>query len=517
MKTDGDKVVDFIEAYCIVPEGDLRGQKVKLLDFQQRFIREIYDNPARTSRAYLSIARKNAKTATIAMILLAHLVGPKSYQNSRIISGAQTREQAAEVFNYASKMVMMSPSLSRIVRIIPSSKKLIGLPMNVEYKAISADAKGAHGGSPILAILDEVGQIKGPTDAFVEAIETSQGAYDNKALLIAISTQSETDNDLFSRWLDDAEVSKDPQIVSHVYAAPDDCDVMDREAWKAANPALGVFRSLADVETMARKAERMPSDENTFRWLFLNQRVNSDAPFISKAVWQSCGKPVVDSFDGLPVYGGLDLSETRDLTALVLIAQVDRVWHVKPTFWLPGEGLAEKAEHDRVPYDVWHRQGFLQATPGRTVDYEFVAAHLWTIFQTLDVRKIAFDAWNWKHLKPWLSKAGFSEDQLEGDYAVFEQMRQGFQTISPALKDLAAALLNERIAHGNDPVLSMCAFNATTVVDHNENIKLSKKNSHGRIDGMQALAMAKSVAGTFEAASVEESYYERLARLEAAE
>ena len=106
--TEGEKVISFIERYCRVPEGNLLNKPVELLDFQKKFILAIYDNPQHTSRAYLSIARKNAKTATIAMILLAHLVGPQAYRNSRIISGAQTRRQAAEVFNYAYKMVIIA-------------------------------------------------------------------------------------------------------------------------------------------------------------------------------------------------------------------------------------------------------------------------------------------------------------------------------------------------------------------------------------------------------------------------
>lgn len=502
--TRGEKVIAFIQKFCRVPEGDLLGKPVRLLPFQKQFILDVYDNPAGTSRAYLSMARKNGKTGLIACLLLAHIVGPEAYQNSRISSGARTRKQAAEVFNYAWKMVMLSPELSKIVKPTPSEKKLVGLPMNVEYQAISADAKGAHGGSPIVAILDEVGQIKGPTDAFVEAIETSQGAYDGKALLIAISTQAPTDNDLFSRWLDDAAVSKDPRIVSHVHAAPADCDLSDREAWKAANPAMGVFRSLTDVEDTARKAERMPTEENSFRWLYLNQRVDATAPFVSKSVWQACATPV-KSFDGLPVYGGLDLSEVSDLTALVLVAPVEGVWHVRPTFWLPGDNLMEKARADRVPYDVWSKTGeprFLSTAPGKTVDYEYVAEHLRGLFDRMDIRKIAFDRWNWRHLKPWLLKAGFYEYQLEGDQAVFEQFGQGFQSMSPALRDLESALLNQKIAHGGHPVLTMCMANATVQPDPAGNRKLSKVKSYGRIDGAVALAMAMSVAGTYEAETV---------------
>ena len=393
------------------------------------------------------------------------------------------------------KMIRLEPELSKITKIVPSSKQIIGLPMAVEYKAISAEAGTAHGLSPVLAILDEVGQIKGGSDPFVEAIETAQGAHEDP-LLIAISTQASQDADLFSIWLDDAEKSRDPRIVSHVYAAPKDCDLMDRAAWKAANPAIGEFRAVADIEGFAAQAVRLPTKEQSFRWLFLNQRVDASAPFVSRTVWADCATPVVPDFNGLPVYAGLDLSEVSDLTAFVPVAPVDGVWHVRPTFWLPGMGLAEKARADRVPYDIWARDGWLQTTPGKTVDYEFVAAFLWDFCQINDVRKIAFDRWNWRHLKPWLLKAGFTEEQLEGDIAIFEQMGQGFQSMSPALRDLESALLNKKIAHGGHVVLESCARNATVQADPAGNRKLSKIKSHGRIDGMVALAMAMSVAGT---------------------
>ena len=488
--TRGEKVCKFIERYCRVPEGVLLGQPVRLLDFQRRFILDVYDNPHGTSRAYLSVARKNSKTATIAMMLLAHVVGPEAYRNSRIVSGARTRKQAAEVYNYAAKMVMMSPELRGIVKLTPSQKMLLGLPMNVEYQASSADAKGAHGGSPIVVILDEVGQVRGPYDAFFEALETAQGAYEGKSLLIAISTQAPTANDLFSRWLDDAAHSSDPHIVSHVYSAPDDCDLLDREAWKAANPALGVFRSLPDVEEAAERASRMPTSESTFRWLYLNQRVDADTPFVSKTVWASCGTEPLP-LGGVPVWGGLDLSAVADLTALVLIGEVDGAWQVHPTFWLPGESLADRSRADRVPYDLWHKQGLLQAAPGSSVEYEYIAEYLRGVFDRHEVRKIAFDRWGWPHLRPWLLKAGFDEYMLSEH---FVEWGQGMQSMSPALRALESDLLNASLAHGNQAVLSMCAGNAVVKTDPAGNRKLDKMRSAGRIDGMVALAMARGAA-----------------------
>ena len=497
--TRGERVIAFIHKFCLIPEGSGVGKPVKLLPFQKKFILDVYDNPNGTARAYLSIARKNGKTGLIACILLAHIVGPEAYENSSIMSGARSRKQAAQVFNYAAKMLYMQPAFKGLFHVVNSQKTIRGLKKNVEYYASSAEAKTAHGGSPILAILDEVGQVKGPTDSFVESVETSQGAYEGLSLLIAISTQAATDNDMFSRWLDDAETSKDPRIVSHVYAAPDDCELTDEAAWLAANPALGAFRSRTDIVDMAARAEREPTVEPSFRWLFLNQRIDASAPFVAPSVWRACDSPVLDSFDGLPVYGGLDLSAVSDLTALVLIAPVDaagkRVWHVKPTFWLPGESIRDRAKADRVPYDVWEAGGHINKTPGKTVEYEFVAAHLRNLFDTMDIRKIAFDRWNFQYLKPWLQKAGFTDEQLEGDDAVFAQFGQGFASISPALRDLESILLNEKLAHGGQPVLTMCMTNAVVTMDAAGNRKLEKNKARGRIDGAVALTMACGVAG----------------------
>jgi len=483
------RIIEFLERYVLVPDGAQVGQPLVLAEFQKQFIRDVYDNPAGTRRALLSVSRKNGKSGLIAGLLLAHLVGPEAKQNSQIVSGAMSRDQAALVFNLASKMVQLSPKLSSIVRIIPSGKRLLGLPLNTEYKALAADGKTAHGLSPVLAILDEIGQVRGPQSDFIDAITTSQGAHE-APLLIAISTQASGDADLFSQWLDDAQRSADPKIVCHLYAAPEGCDLMDESAWRAANPALGLFRSLDDLREQMTQAQRMPSMENSARNLLLNQRVSTVSPFISPDVWKSnCGNP--RSFDG-PVFAGLDLSARNDLTALVIVGQVDGVWHVQPHFWAPEIGLADRARRDRAPYDVWHRQGVLRTTPGATVDLEHVAADMLEIFADLDVQAIAFDRWRIDQLRRELDRLGAELPLVE--------FGQGFQSFSPALDVLEAELLNGRIAHGGNPLLTWCAANAVTAKDPAGNRKLDKQKATGRIDGLVALAMAMGVASKAEEA-----------------
>lgn len=499
-QTRAERNIAWIEAHCRIPEGRDVGKPVRLREWQKEELRRIYDNPHGTRRAILSFGRKNGKTALSAFILLLHLCGPEARPNSQLYSAAQSREQAAILFALAAKIVRMSPDLSAYVVVRDTAKQLACQELGSLYRALSAEASTAYGLSPVLIVHDELGQVKGPRSELYEALETATGAQESP-LSIVISTQAPTDADLLSVLIDDALKGEDPRVVVSLHTAPLEVDPFSEEAIRAANPAFGDFQNPVETMAMAEDARRMPSREAEYRNLILNQRVDMNAPFISRTAWTDCAGPVAPDFKGLPVYAGLDLSEVSDLTAFVAVAPFADVWHVKPTFWLPGRGLADKARADRVPYDVWHKQGWLQTSPGPTVDYEFVAAFLWDFCQANDVRKIAFDRWNWRHLKPWLVKAGFTEDQLADEGALFEPMGQGFQSMSPALRDLESAILNKRIAHGGHPVLTMCAANATVQADPAGNRKLSKMKSHGRIDGMVALAMAMSVAGTWEGAA----------------
>lgn len=484
-ETRGERVIAFMESFLKVPEGEHVGKPIKLDPFQKRFITDIYDNRHGTRRAYLSIARKNGKSALIAGILLAHIAGPEAQQNTQIVSGAMSRDQASLVFALACKMIQLSPELQPWVRIVPSSKRLIGLALNVEYRALAADGRTAHGLSPSLAILDEVGQVRGPQSDFVDAIITSQGAH-AAPLLIAISTQAPNDNDLFSIWLDDAKVSNDKRIVCHLYEADKDADLMDKKAWGKANPAMGNFRSRKDVEEQAERAVRMPSFEPTFRNLVLNQRVEMSAPFVSKSVWMNNGGEVNDGiFYNNPVYVGLDLSAKNDLTAMVLMSFDTKKWHIKSFFWTPEKGLADRSKRDRAPYDVWEKQGFIRAITGASIDYETVAKEIADILDGMDVQSVAFDRWRFDLLKKELDELG-----VELPLRAFGQ---GFKDMAPAIDTLETLLLNEQIAHGAHPVLTMCLANAKIERDAAGNRKMSKLKATGRIDGAVALCMAAGV------------------------
>jgi phage terminase large subunit-like protein len=485
--TDAARVISFIERELRVPDGKDVGKPVRLRPWQKKEIRRIYDDDTR--RAIISVGRKNGKTALAAMLLLAHLVGPMARPNTELYSTALSRDQAAVLFLLAAKMVRLASRLRSRVLIRETIKQLYCPSLGTSYVALSADASTAMGKSPVFLVHDELGQVQGPRHRLYDAMETATSAHE-RPLSVIISTQAPSDNDLLSILIDDALTGADPRTKVGLYTAPDDEDPFSVQTIKKANPAFGDFQNRKEILDMAQAAKRMPAREAEYRNLILTQRIEIANPFVSKSVWKDNGGTPGPLHD---IYGGLDLSEVNDLTALVLVSPHKGKFDVDCTFWLPEEGLIERARRDRVAYDLWAEQGHLKTTPGRSIEYSYVAERLVSMIRTHKVRKIAFDRYNMRHLRPWLIRAGMTEAEID---ATFFDFGQGWVSMAPALRTLEGALLNKRVRHGMHPILTWNAGNAVVKMDPSGNRKLDKSKSRGRIDGMVALAMAMAVADT---------------------
>lgn len=486
----------WIESHCIIPEGKLVGQPIKLSSEQRKWLREIYDTPTR--RFILSMARKQGKTAFAACLLLLHLVGPEARANSQLYSAAQSRDQAGILFSLAAKMVRMCPTLNQYVGVRDTAKQLYCTELGTLYRALSADASTAYGLSPAFVVHDELGQVRGPRSDLYEALETAAGAQE-EPLSIVISTQAPTDADLLSVLIDDAKKGNDPRTKLAVYSADETVNPFSDKAIRQASPHFDLFMNQQEVRDQAASAKRMPSREATYRNLTLNQRINATNPFVSRNVWTSCGGEVDRSvFDNARVYVGLDLSARNDLTAAVAVARDENgILHVWPEFFAPETGVVERSHRDRAPYDVWTKQGHITLTPGASVDYEVVAQWLVDFCGSHDVAAVRFDRWRIDVLKAELSRIGVE--------LPLEEFGQGFKDMTPALDATEAELMNGTLRHGGHPVLAMCAANAVATTDPAGNRKLDKSKATGRIDGMVALAMATGAASS--AIAPEESVY----------
>lgn len=509
-----DRIIEFIE--CLTcPTGRGAGKPFKLLPFQKKFIRKVYGpqkkNIRTVERAILSIARKNGKTSFMACLALVHLVGPEAVVNGEIYTAANDKEQAGIVFKICMQIINATPALKSELRIIESRKRIVHYASGSYYQALSADVGTKHGLNPTLIIYDELSQVK-KWDLY-NALDTSMGARD-EALFVIISTQSEDPDHLLSQLIDDGLKGVDKSIVVHLYETDEDADIWDEKSWKASNPALGKYRRIEDVRKVANKAKRVPSLENPFRNLYLNQRVRSESPFIPRPIWLECQAREEEEKlrKGEKIILALDLSATTDLCALVAVSVEDGdrtgAW-----FWKPEALLEDHEKRDRVPYGVWVDQGHIEATPGRSVAYRFILQRIMEIDKEYEIGAIAYDRWRIEILLERMDEEGIDawiegeDDELSGGLRLVP-FGQGYKDMGPAVDAIETTILNQTFRHPMNPVLTWNFSNAIIVSDPAGNRKLDKSKSRYRIDGAVAATMAIGLKTRERGKEPEPSVYE---------
>lgn len=499
-QTRVERVIAFLEDLPVT-QGSLAGSNLKVRPWQRKFLEAVYAEDKRGQRpirtAVLSMPRKNGKTQIVAGLALCHLIGPEAESRGEVYAAANDRFQSGKTFNEIVAILDQCPNLALHVNIVKFRKEievLSGDGKGSIFAALSADAATKHGLSPSFIVYDELGQA--PKRDLYEALDTAMGARDNPLMCI-ISTQAADDHAVMSELVDyghrvESGEIEDASFHLTFYGAEATDDPWSPDTWAKANPALGDFRSYDDVERQAAQAQRVPSRENSFRNLILNQRVAAHVRFIAKAEWDANGaEPALASLAGRRCFAGLDLSASRDLTAFVMVFPADDgTFDVLARFYLPEDGLADKSEQDRVPYDVWARQGVLTAIPGATVDPAFVANEIAEAAALYQIEALAYDRWRIEDLRRELRAIGAEIPLVE--------FGQGFKDMAPAV-DLVERLVAEtKMRHGKNPILTMCASNAVIERDAAGNRKLAKHKSTGRIDGLVALAMALAASGRHE-------------------
>jgi len=485
-----ERVIDFIELLTI-PSGKGAGQAFKLEEFQKRFIRDVYAEWAptwarRVRRAILSIARKNGKTALIAALVICHLVGPEAIRNGEIYSVANDREQAGQVHKMAAQIIRLDPELEAMLKIVDSTKTIVCHANGSFYRAMSAESGTKHGLNPAVWIYDELAQSK--NRELYDTFDTSQGAQD-EPLGIVISTQSNDPNHPLSQLIDDGLSGADPTIVCHLYAVPDETvDIFNPSCWKKANPALGLFRSVEDFEAQASKAYRVSGFENTFRNLYLNQRISLQKTIFTTKQWKACAGDA-DLIPGEDILLGLDLAGTTDLCALVALSVEDGA-RVQPHFWKPQDFLEDHARRDRVPYDLWLEQGFMEPCEGPIINPAYVAAKIAWYVENYNVLGLVYDRYRIEYIRLELDRVDISAQKGDGYGLNLMPWGQGFVSMSPALEALENACLLGELIHDNHPVMNWNMHNATVITGPSGDRKFKKGVEHKRLDGAQALAQA---------------------------
>jgi phage terminase large subunit-like protein len=469
-------------------KGPFAGQPFTLRPWQVKILKQLFKTKKDGRRQYrtclLMLPRKNGKSELCAALAIYFLLFDGEI-GAEVYSAAADKDQAALVFNVAAQMIRNDPELEAQCEIIDSQKRIVHRKSGSFYRAISAEAYSKHGFNASVVIYDELHAAQ--TRELWDVLSTSQGAR-SQPLMMAITTAGyDRHSILWELYAHARKVAEnptlDPTFLPILYEAPAGADWTDERVWKACNPALGDFRSLEEMRIAAARAKEIPAQENTFRRLYLNQWTEQAARWIQMPAWDACQQPH-ESLKGRRCYIGMDLASTKDLTALVAVfPDDDGGFDVLSQFFVPQDSIRERSNRDRVPYDQWVKTGHLIATSGNVVDYEAVRNTLKDWGAEFDVKEIAFDPWNATDLVTRLQ---------EQDGFTCVAMRQGFASLSAPTKSLEKAILSKTLRHDGHPVLRWNVSNVSVESDAIGNLKISKKVSTERIDGVAALVMAIS-------------------------
>lgn len=423
-------------------------------------------------------------TSLAAGLILAHLTGPLAIWNGQLFSVAFDVGQAALAFRALTSIVLQDKELTGRVVLTESSKRAMCDKSNSVFRALSSESRSKHGLNPNFVLFDEFAQF-GTNRELFDVMTTSMGAQ-KEPLSLIISTQASEDAAVLSTLVDYGEsVQKgeiiDPSFHLTKYAVPADADPFDESKWILANPALGDFRSLDELRQYSSRARSLPAMMNSFRNLYLNQRVAAVANFVDEVTWARCGGTFdMDSLEGKSCTAGLDLSSKVDLTALVLVFDDPQV--VVPFFWTPQSTLAERSRRDKVPYERWADLGYIEAVPGVAIDFRFVVQQLALLSGIYNIRMLGFDRWRVDVFKTWMDEYGVEVPMTP--------IGQGFKDGSLMVDSLETAMLNCTIVHDDHPVLKWNALNTKVITDPAGNRKFDKSSRTARIDGFVAMAMA---------------------------
>ncbi|HXU07291.1 MAG TPA: terminase TerL endonuclease subunit [Polyangia bacterium] len=468
-------------------KGAFARQTFNLRPWQVRIVDELFKKRPDGLRQYrtclLMLPRKNGKSELAAAIALYGLLADGE-TGAEVYSAASDRDQAGLVFGVAAQMIRNDPQLDAACYIVESQKRVVHRGSGSVYRAISAEAYSKHGFNASMVIYDELHAA--PDRRLYDVLATSMGGREQPLLLVISTAGYDRHSILWELYAHAKKVQEnpalDPTFLPILYEAPIDADWTDEQVWRAANPALGDFRSLEEMQTVAARATAIPAQENTFRRLYLNQWTEQASRWIALAAWDRCAVAVDRaSLAGRKCFVGMDLASTTDLTALVAVFPDEAGFTVLPHFFMPAERIVERGLRDRVPYDQWARDGLLTAIPGAVVDYEIVRRTVVAWAAQYQVRMVAYDPWNATDLVGRLR---------EQDGIDCVPMRQGYASLSAPTKSLERAILSGTLRHDGHPVLRWNIGNVAVETDPAGNLKPSKAVSTDRIDGVVALIMA---------------------------
>ncbi len=488
------KVITFIE-HLTHSKAPWYGHPLRLMDWQKDFIHDLYGTIDKEGRrqyrqAFLFVGRKNGKTLLAAALALFHLLADGKPGNE-VVLAAGSREQAGICFSQAADFVRMNRVLRKRCRVVDYKKTITDTKTGSILKTVSADGAMAHGLNPGFVVADELHVWTGQKGRDLWAALTTGSSTREEPLFLSITTAGVEQTSVayeqykYAKQVADGTV-KDETFLPVLFEADEGDKWDDPATWAKANPAMGEFKNIEDIQAMANKARYIHSLRLEFERFHLNRWTGTATSWIDLAAWDAtAGIVVPGELKGRVCYGGLDLSSTTDLSSLVLVFPDDNAptgYDVLCHFWLPEERL--ESTEDALDYKTMARQGFLTTTPGNVIDYRSIHHTIKQVRKEYRLKELAFDRWNSSQLIT----------ELMDDGAPVVATGMGYKSMSAPSKHLEELILSKRIRHGGNPILRWNAAGCAIETDASENIKPTKKKSRHRIDGIVALILALSRA-----------------------
>lgn len=437
----------------------------------------------RFRRVYLKVARGNAKTE--------FLVGVGTYgfvfeggDNPEVFWVATKRDQAK--IGWKRQVTMMK----RLVQDEPALEGLFGFHTSEIFKRgelswvkyLGKDSKSEDGWKPSYALADEYHAHV--DDGMINVMESGFVKRDDPMLWIITTAgyNPQGPNSEFLRrckqMLDGALPGEN--VLPFIYELDEVDDWRDPQNWIKANPGLDHVLTIDGLMEEYKKIDiGGTSKEIDFKVKNLNFEQNSREAWIDFEAWRKCGEPINDdALKGRECYAGIDLSLTRDITALALFfpRRNEQERHIlRVFFWMPEENPEIMAQNG-IPYADWIEQGWITATDGDVIDHDELAADMLNILKNYKTKRVDIDPFAMLRVALNFSKAGLT----------LNEVTQNVSRLSQPTQELERMVIGQELQHGDNPVLNWMVSNCDVYRDSNDNTRVIKSEYKKKIDGIAA-------------------------------
>ena len=506
--------IEWVEGHCFHTEGVLAPGPLKLELWQKAMLSAIFGiidaNGNRQFReVVLVVARKNGKS------LLASAIGDYMFRvdggyGARVFCLAPKLEQADIIYNNIWQMIQLDPEWQEMREVLSEkdehNKKvhddsmlarhrqtdLAILGTNSTVKKIAFSAKKSDGFNPSLTICDEVASWQGEQGLRqYEVMKSAMGARP-EGLMLSCTTSGYINDSIYDELIKRSTRflmgdSKEKRLLPILYMIDDVEKWNDINELRKSNPNLEASVSVDYLLEEIAVAEGSLSKKAEFLTKYCNIKQNSSQAWLTTSVVEAaCSEPIdLEDFRGSYCVGGIDLSQTRDLTACCVVIEKDGVLYVKEQFFLPGERIDEATERDGIPYQAYIERGILTPSGDNYVDYHDCYDWFRGMVEKYEILplKVGYDRYSAQYLVQDMSAYGFHMDDVY----------QG-ENLYPVIQEMQGLLENKQIKIGDNDLLKIHLLNSAIKMSNERGRgKLIKLSPNDHIDGTAALLDALTV------------------------